>query len=68
MLSEIYPGGSPKTGSTYWDQIHEMGVISVAKRLLKRLHDLLEQVTYSNKNPYKMSRSFSYVPKPCHLQ
>lgn len=46
MLSEIYPGGSPKTGSTYWDQIHEVGVISVSRRVLKRLHELLEQVSY----------------------
>lgn len=44
MLSEIYPGGSPKDGSTYWDQVHEMAVISVTKRLLKRLQELLEQV------------------------
>eukprot|EP00257_Ricinus_communis_P015242 XP_015573117.1 uncharacterized protein LOC8271234 [Ricinus communis] len=43
MLSEIYPGGSPKTGSTYWDQIHEVGIISVSRRVLKRLHELLEQ-------------------------
>ncbi|WCJ29790.1 hypothetical protein M5689_011402 [Euphorbia peplus] len=43
MLSEIYPGGSPKTGFTYWDQIHEVGVISVSRRVLKRLHELLEQ-------------------------
>jgi len=44
MLSDIYPGGSPKDGSTYWDQILEIGVISVAGRLLKRLHKFLEQV------------------------
>ncbi|XP_052210694.1 uncharacterized protein LOC127813651 [Diospyros lotus] len=43
MLSEIYPGGSPKTGSIYWDQIHEFGIISVTRRVLKRLHELLEQ-------------------------
>lgn len=43
MLSEIYPGGSPKVGSTYWDQVHEMGMISVTKRVLKRLHELMEQ-------------------------
>ncbi|KAK8581989.1 hypothetical protein V6N13_144978 [Hibiscus sabdariffa] len=42
MLSEIYPGGS-KVGSTYWDQIHEVGVISVLRRVLKRLHEFLEQ-------------------------
>lgn len=44
MLSEIYPGGSPKGGSTYWDQIHEVGVISVLRRVLKRLSEFLEQV------------------------
>lgn len=44
MLSEIYPGGSPKAGSTYWDQIHEVGIISVSRRILKCLHELLEQV------------------------
>ncbi|GAB4854205.1 hypothetical protein Ancab_022789 [Ancistrocladus abbreviatus] len=43
MLSEIYPGGSPKIGPTYWDQIQEVALISVAKRLLKRLHEFLEQ-------------------------
>lgn len=45
MLSEIYPGGSPKVGSTYWDQIHEVGAISVLRRVLKRLHELLEQAS-----------------------
>lgn len=45
MLSEIYPGGSPKVGSTYWDQIHEVGVISVLRRVLKRLYEFLEQVS-----------------------
>lgn len=44
MLSEIYPGGSPKNGSTYWDQVHEMALISVTKRVLKRLLELVEQV------------------------
>lgn len=44
MLSEIYPGGSPKAGSTYCDQILEVGVISVTRRLLKRLQEFLEQV------------------------
>ncbi|GMI81443.1 hypothetical protein like AT2G25730 [Hibiscus trionum] len=43
MLSEIYPGGSPKVGSTCWDQIHEVGVISVLGRVLKRLYEFLEQ-------------------------
>ncbi|XP_023748497.1 uncharacterized protein LOC111896742 isoform X2 [Lactuca sativa] len=43
MLSEIYPGRAPKMGATYWDQIYEIGIISVVKRLLKRLQELLEQ-------------------------
>ncbi|KAF9615535.1 hypothetical protein IFM89_024162 [Coptis chinensis] len=43
MLSEIYPGGSPKTGSTYWDQIQEVSIIAVTRRVLKRLHEFLEQ-------------------------
>ncbi|KAJ8763794.1 hypothetical protein K2173_003576 [Erythroxylum novogranatense] len=43
MLSEIYPGGIPKIGSTYWDQIHEVGIISVSRRVLKLLHEFLEQ-------------------------
>ncbi|XVE53696.1 hypothetical protein DITRI_Ditri03aG0023300 [Diplodiscus trichospermus] len=43
MLSEIYPGGSPKVGFTYWDQIHEVGVISVLRRVLKQLYEFLEQ-------------------------
>lgn len=44
MLSEIYPGVSPKSGSNYWDQILEVGIISVSRRILKRLHEFLEQV------------------------
>ncbi|XP_022976078.1 uncharacterized protein LOC111476590 isoform X1 [Cucurbita maxima] len=43
MLSEIYPGASPKSGSNYWDQILEVGIISVSRRILKRLHESLEQ-------------------------
>lgn len=46
MLSEIYPGGSPKTGSTYWDQICEVALISVARHLLKRLRECLELVRF----------------------
>lgn len=46
MLSEIYPGASPKVGSTYWDQIHEVAIISVSRRVLKRLHEFLEQVRF----------------------
>lgn len=47
MLSEIYPGRSPKTGSTYWDQIQEVAMISVTWQVLERLHDLLDQVSFS---------------------
>ncbi|KAL5558300.1 hypothetical protein UlMin_034511 [Ulmus minor] len=43
MLSEIYPGVSPKIGSTYWDQILEVGVISVSRRILKRLNEFLDK-------------------------
>ncbi|XP_055820668.1 uncharacterized protein LOC129889408 isoform X2 [Solanum dulcamara] len=43
MLSEIYPGNSPKIGPVYWDQIREVAVISVIKRVLKRLQEQLEQ-------------------------
>lgn len=46
MLSEIYPGGSPKVGSSYWDQIRDVALISVSRRVLKRLHEFLEQVFY----------------------
>uniref|UniRef100_A0A1D1Z361 Zinc finger FYVE domain-containing protein 26 n=1 Tax=Anthurium amnicola TaxID=1678845 RepID=A0A1D1Z361_9ARAE len=42
MLSEIYPGGSPRSGSAYWDQIQDVTIISVTRRVLQRLHDLLE--------------------------
>ncbi|MCL7036661.1 hypothetical protein MKW94_010857 [Papaver nudicaule] len=43
MLSEIYPGGAPKIGLTYWDQVQEVSLISVNRRVLKRLHEFLEQ-------------------------
>ncbi|KAL2346823.1 hypothetical protein Fmac_000823 [Flemingia macrophylla] len=43
MLADIYPGGSPKDGSTYWDRILEVGIISVSGRLLKHLKKFLEQ-------------------------
>ncbi|KAI4380183.1 hypothetical protein MLD38_006402 [Melastoma candidum] len=48
MLSEIYPGGSPKTGSNYWNQIQEIGVISVSRRILKRFQEFLEQAGSSS--------------------
>ncbi|CAA6666265.1 unnamed protein product [Spirodela intermedia] len=34
---------SPKSGAAYWNQIQEKTVIFVIKRVLQRLHDLLEQ-------------------------
>ncbi|KAJ0232457.1 Zinc finger FYVE domain protein [Hirschfeldia incana] len=54
MLSEIYPGGSPKVGFTYWDQVHEVAIISVLRRILKRLQEFLEQ-----DNPQNFQASFS---------
>jgi zinc finger FYVE domain-containing protein 26 len=58
MLSEIYPGASPKIGSTYWDQILEVGIISVSRRVLKRLHEFLEQVS-------SLTRSTVITSKMC---
>ncbi|XP_064990639.1 uncharacterized protein LOC135628052 isoform X1 [Musa acuminata AAA Group] len=43
VLSEIFPGNSPKIGSTYWDQIQEVATISITRHVLQRLYDLLEQ-------------------------
>ncbi|KFK32552.1 hypothetical protein AALP_AA6G257700 [Arabis alpina] len=54
MLSEIYPGGSPKVGFTHWDQVHEVAIISVLRRILKRLQEFLEQ-----DNPQILQASFS---------
>ncbi|OEL36388.1 hypothetical protein BAE44_0002592 [Dichanthelium oligosanthes] len=46
LLSEIFPGSSPKVGATYWDQIQELATISVIKRILQRLHDILDLVSF----------------------
>ncbi|XP_068653631.1 uncharacterized protein [Aristolochia californica] len=54
MLSEIYPGVSPKIGLTYWDQIQEVSIISVIKRILQRLQEFLEQ-----ENPGTLQAIFS---------
>ncbi|WOL00352.1 hypothetical protein Cni_G09065 [Canna indica] len=43
VLSEIFPGNSPRLGSSYWDQIQEVATISVTRHILQRLYDLLEQ-------------------------
>jgi hypothetical protein len=50
MLSEIFPGRSPKVGPTYWDQIQELATISVIKRILQRLHDILDLVSFYFEN------------------
>ncbi|KAG8044887.1 hypothetical protein GUJ93_ZPchr0008g11794, partial [Zizania palustris] len=42
LLSEIFPGSSPKIGPNYWDQIQEVALISVIKCILQRLRDLLD--------------------------
>ncbi|TVU34358.1 hypothetical protein EJB05_16190, partial [Eragrostis curvula] len=42
LLSEIFPGSSPKIGPEYWDQIQEVAIISVIKRILQRLHDIVD--------------------------
>ena len=46
LLSEIFPGSSPKVGATYWDQVQELAMISVIKRILQRLHDILDLVSF----------------------
>ncbi|KAM3349757.1 hypothetical protein ACQJBY_022565 [Aegilops geniculata] len=42
LLSEIFPGTSPKIGPTYWDQIQEVAIILVIKRILQRLSGILD--------------------------
>uniref|UniRef100_J3L1I8 ZFYVE26-like TPR repeats domain-containing protein n=2 Tax=Oryza brachyantha TaxID=4533 RepID=J3L1I8_ORYBR len=46
LLSEIFPGSSPKEGPNYWDQIQEVALISVIKRMLQRLRDILDLEGY----------------------
>ncbi|EEE54912.1 hypothetical protein OsJ_02440 [Oryza sativa Japonica Group] len=46
LLSEIFPGSSPKVGPNYWDQIQEVALISVIKRILQRLRDILDLEGY----------------------
>ncbi|KAL6882017.1 hypothetical protein ACP4OV_011489 [Aristida adscensionis] len=48
LLSEIFPGSSPKIGPTYWDQIQEVAIISVIKRILQRLRDILDLESHSH--------------------
>ena len=59
LLSEIFPGSSPKVGPTYWDQIQELATISVIKRVLQRLHDILDLVSF-----YFVSNKLD-ICKPC---
>uniref|UniRef100_M8C4G1 Uncharacterized protein n=1 Tax=Aegilops tauschii TaxID=37682 RepID=M8C4G1_AEGTA len=42
LLSEIFPGTSPKIGPTYWDQIQEVAIILVIKCILQRLSGILD--------------------------
>ena len=46
LLSEIFPGSSPKIGPAYWDQIQEVAIISVIKRILQRLSGILDLVSF----------------------
>jgi zinc finger FYVE domain-containing protein 26 len=46
LLSEIFPGSSPKEGAAYWDQIQELATISVIKRILQHLHDIVDLVSF----------------------
>ena len=46
LLSEIFPGTSPKIGPTYWDQIQEVAIILVIKRILQRLSGILDLVSF----------------------
>ena len=46
LLSEIFPGTSPKIGPTYWDQIQEVAIILVIKRILQRLSGILDLVVH----------------------
>uniref|UniRef100_A0A0A9BEZ5 Uncharacterized protein n=1 Tax=Arundo donax TaxID=35708 RepID=A0A0A9BEZ5_ARUDO len=61
LLSEIFPGSSPKIGSTYWDQIQEVAIISVIKRILQRLRDIVDQEAHPHLQAVfsEMSVSFS---------
>ncbi|XP_027180766.1 uncharacterized protein LOC113779395 [Coffea eugenioides] len=68
MLSEIYPGGSPRVGSTYWDQIHEMAIISVTKRVLRCLIELLEQEKYPALQAILTGEIIPLVPKEFQRQ
>ncbi|XP_078432242.1 zinc finger FYVE domain protein isoform X2 [Wolffia australiana] len=43
MLSDINPEGALKGGSAYWSQVQEIATITVVKRVLQRLHDLLDE-------------------------
>jgi hypothetical protein len=47
VLSEISTGKPPKLGSTYWDQIQEAVLLSMMKRVIQRLQEILESVGFS---------------------
>lgn len=43
LLSEISSGGTQRAGLTHWEQVPELCIISVVKRVLQRLEECLEQ-------------------------
>ncbi|KAH9314132.1 hypothetical protein KI387_022759, partial [Taxus chinensis] len=43
LLSEILTGGTQREGLTHWEQVQELCIISVVKRALQHLQELLEQ-------------------------
>ncbi|XP_057838551.1 uncharacterized protein LOC131048568 isoform X2 [Cryptomeria japonica] len=43
LLSEISTGGSQREGLIHWEQIQELCIISVVKRVLQRSQELLDQ-------------------------
>lgn len=43
LLSEVSSGGTQRAGLTHWEQVQELCIISVVKRVLQRLEECLEQ-------------------------
>lgn len=46
LLSEIDTVKQPKMGPTYWDQIQEAVFVSMMKRVIHRLQEILESVGF----------------------
>jgi zinc finger FYVE domain-containing protein 26 len=67
LLSEIFPGSSPKIGPTYWDQIQEVAIISVIKRILQRLSSILDLVSFYFAWAHVTDRfTIEFIPLVCH--